>query len=474
MEQFEFEKQKRKRIRREPIYIICCILCLIIGSGVGYFLGYQPSRSLKTDGIYEESAQLLEKYFYDLSDSEVSLEERMLYGMSSFLDDPYTTYFTDEGSEEYNQKIEGSFVGIGVEFVAVSAGGLIMNVFDNSPAYKAGLLSGDMITHVEGTSVEGLNTTKIQEKVLGESGSKVSLTILRNGKSMNVDIVRNQVESSLSYEIKTIHGQKVGLITLTTFGQGTVDLFEEALKEFQKNKVSCLCIDLRDNGGGYLESVVNLVSFLVPKDQVIMRTQDKNNKTQEYKSRNCTKYHFDKGYIFMNEKSASSSEVMIGALTELLNYQTIGEKTFGKGVIQNQFTLSNSSVLKITTRKWLTPEGKWIHKNGFDPQYKIEEEKIDTYLMNKLEKSYQYNDVDEQVITLQECLKKLNYHVDRTDGYFSKATQEALKTFEKDYSLKVNGIYEKNDATLLLSATAYQIFQQTEDQALKKLEELLK
>lgn len=176
----------------------------------------------------------------------------------------------------------------------------------------------------------------------------------------------------------------------------------------------------------------------------------------------------------MNSGSASSSEVMIGALTELLGYKTIGETSFGKGVVQDQYVLSNSSVLKVTTRKWMTPQGRWIHKQGFQPDYEVKEENISSYVMDEMKKSYQYDSVDPQVIYMQRCLKILNYNVDRVDGYFSKATQNALKEFEKDYHLKVNGIYEKNDATLLLSATAYKVCYESEDQCLLKVKELLK
>lgn len=474
MEQFEFEKQKKKKIRKEPIYIICCILCLMIGGATGIYFGKKLVKPSIQSGIYEETAQILEDKFYDLTDSDLSLEQRMLYGMSGALGDQYTSYFTNEGSKEYNQTIEGRFVGVGIQYIAVPAGGLVINVFDTSPASQAGMMKGDIITHVEGTTIEGFTSTQIQEKVLGEEGSKVSLTVLRNGEKKELDIIRGDVESSLSYKIQTMGNEKVGLITLTTFGQGTVELFENALKEFKKQNIQTICIDLRDNGGGYLESVIDLVSYFVPEGQVVMKTQDKNNKTQEYKSRDCEKYSFEKGFILMNSGSASSSEVMIGALTELLGYKTIGETSFGKGVVQDQYVLSNSSVLKVTTRKWMTPQGHWIHKQGFQPDYEVKEKNISSYVMDEMKKSYQYDSVDPQVIYMQRCLKILNYNVDRVDGYFSKETQNALKEFEKDYHLKVNGIYEKNDATLLLSATAYKVCYESEDQCLLKVKELLK
>lgn len=471
-----FEYKKRKKLRKEPLYIMICLLCLVVGGAGGYFWRGQGTEKTTVKGqtIFDEVIQIIENDFLDTTDEKTDLKQRLLNGAIAGLGDPYSTYFTSQEAQEYGATINGSLVGVGISFVTFDAGGVVLDVYKNTPAYKAGVLAGDLITHVQGTSVAGYTSEKIKEMVVGEANSEVTLGLLRNGKKMEVKMKRESVETSVSSEIRTVGKKKVGYLKITTFGEPTASIVEEALKSFQEQSVNDLVIDLRGNSGGYLTAADNILDMLLPENEIMYQMENKQGKRMTYKASDRKKYHFENGYILMNDGSASASEILISGLKEVLNYQLIGTKTFGKGIAQNQKTLSDSSELKYTNSKWLTPKGNWIHKKGIEPDYEVKEKDLGDFTIGKMEKVYKYDQVDNNIQYMQEMLKELGYAVDREDGYFSKKTQEALKAFEKRYNLKVDGQFDKNDLAYLINALTYHLYQENEDKPYQKVEELLK
>lgn len=476
MDHFEFEKKKKRKLRKEPIFIFLCILCLVIGGLGGFYVASssQSSNQGKTDTLYNQISNLIEDKFLDTTDSQYSIQERILAGMVGGLGDPHTSYLTSEAANDLTESINGSFEGIGVSFQVVPSGGLVLETFKGSPAQKAGLLAGDIITHVQGTAIAGYDSDKVKSMIVGENGTKVSLSILRDGQKKSFEVNRGSVESSVGYEIKTEGTKKLGYLRITTFGSSTTSLVEEALKMFQNNNVKNICIDLRGNGGGYIEAAQGLLDLFIPENQLMFKVQYKDNGTQEYKASSREKYTFEQGYVLVNGNTASASEVMTSALSEILHYQVVGEKTYGKGTVQSQIPLSNSSIIKMTVAKWLTSKGVWVNEKGITPDYTVEKEELKDYNINELKQDYQYDQVDDAISSMQKILKTLDYQVDRTDGYFSKQTETAFKQFEKTYGLQVNGIYEKNDATILLSALTHHVYQKALDTQYQKVVSLIK
>lgn len=476
MDNFEFENKKKKKLRKEPLYIVLCFLCLIVGSVGGYFFhGIKESSNQKgSQNLYDQIYKAIESDFLDTTGSEKSLHDRMLYGMVAALGDPYTSYLSVQESQTLTNSINGSVQGIGITFSTISAGGLVLAVYKGTPAEKAGLLSGDIITHVQGTSVAGCTSEKIKTAVSGESGSSVALKVLRNGKSIDLTAQRASVETSASYEIRKSGQNQIGYLQITTFGEATAIYVEEALKQFQKENIQTLVIDLRNNGGGYLNAAQNILDLFIEKDKVLLSTQTATGKEEVFRSTDREKYHFKNGFILCNGDTASASEVMIGTLREYLDYKLIGSQTYGKGIVQTQLTLSDSSVLKYTNSKWLTPNGNNINGEGFKVDYEVKSKTLNDFHVGDFKGPYSYDQVDDNIKYMQEMLKELGYKVDRTDGYFSKSTEEALKAFEKKYGLNVNGIYDKNDATIVLSALLYHIYQEVEDADYLKVIELIK
>lgn len=471
MEQFEFENKKRKRLRKEPFYIAISVICLIIGGCLGFYLGSPKQSKEGNSNIYEQIAEIVEGHFYDTTDSSHSLQERMLMGMVAGLGDQYTSYMTSEQANDLTSTINGSFEGIGVSFTTIPSGGLVLETFKGSPADQVGILAGDIITHVQGTSVEGYDSTKIKEMILGEKGTQVFIQILRDGKEKTFQVKRESVESSVGYEIKTEGKKKIGYLRITTFGDTTASLVEKALNRFEEEKIKSICIDLRGNGGGSLEAARELLDLFIDEGQLMFKVQyAENDYVQDYEASDIKKYHFDQGYILVNKDTASASEIMTSALSEILEYKIVGEKTYGKGIVQSQMPLSQAATLKITTARWLTPKGNWINGKGISPNYRVTNLDINDYInAAEMKKNYQYDQVDYQIENMQKVLKLLGYSIDRTDGYFSLKTQEALKKFEKDYGLKVDGIYNKNDYSILTSALTNYIYQKATDHQYQKV-----
>lgn len=476
MDNFEFENRKRKKLKRGPICVLLSVICLIVGSCGGYFFHdfFQSATTTEVSNIYSQVAEIVESDFLDTTDSDTSLQERMLYGMIGALGDPHSSYMNIEQAQDLGTTINGSFKGIGITFSTVDAGALVLDVYQNTPAQKAGLLAGDVLTHVQGTSIAGYASDKIKSIVQGESGTDVKLRLIRNGKSMDFTVTRGSVETSVAYEIRHDNQNNIGYLRITTFGSTIASVIENALKDFQLQGVDTLVIDLRGNGGGYLDAAKGVLDLFVPQGEIMFRVQPYQGKEIEYKANHRQKYEFKNGFILVDGESASASEVITGALKEVCGYKVIGTKTYGKGTVQTQKSLTETAVLKYTYAKWLTPKGQWVHGEGIIPDYEVNQTTIYDFHIVKMETSYQYDQVDNHIAYMQEMLKELGYSVDRTDGYFSLKTQNALKTFEQKYGLKVDGIYDKNDATILLSALGYHIYQELEDNQYQKIIELIK
>lgn len=477
MDNFEFENKKKKRLKREPLYIIACILCLVIGAAGGYFYSRANDTSRKNEksNISTQIETIINDSFVDVTGLETSLEERMLSGMVAGLGDPYTSYLTKKQSEEFVASINGNFVGIGISFISIDKGALILECFKNTPSIDAGLLAGDFITHVNGTAVAGYSSDKIKSVVQGAENTKVTLKILRNGKEKTIEVTRKSVDSSANYEVKSLDNKKFGLLTINSFGEQTSLVVEKAFKEFKTQGIDDLVIDLRGNGGGFLDAAKNILDLLVEKDKTLFTVQYKTGKKESvYKATDCEKYSFKNGYILVDSGSASASEVTAAGLKDTLGYKLIGSKTFGKGIVQTQAVLTDASVLKYTEARWLTPKGECIQEKGIEPDYEVKQKSLSDFSYAELKQTYKYDDVDNNIETMQVMLKELGYKVDRVDGYFSKQTETVLKEFESKYQLKVDGIYEQNDSFILLNALAYHFYQELDDNVYLKAVELIK
>jgi carboxyl-terminal processing protease len=298
----------------------------------------------------------------------------MIKGYVAGLGDPYAAYFAEDDLEGYSQDIQGDYVGLGIVLANEegSADIIIREVYEDAPAEKAGILAGDILKKVNDKDVSKMDISDIIANEIGkELGTKVALTVARDGKQLtfNTEISRITIKT-IDYKMLE---DKIGYIKIAEFNQKTTNQFEKALDELTKQEMKGLVIDLRNNPGGLVSSASDMLNMLLPKG-VIVTEKDKNNKIIAQVNSDG-KHEFKLPLVVLiNENSASSSEIFAGALRDYDMCTLVGEKTFGKGIIQGMFELSDGTILKITTSEYFLPKGESIHDKGIEPDVKVKNE----------------------------------------------------------------------------------------------------
>lgn len=311
----------------------------------------------------------IDEYFLDDIDEE-KMADSVYKGVINGLGDDYAAYYTAEEYKEIQEKTEGIYCGIGAYISSDAKTGLvtIVNPMKNSPAEKAGVKAGDMVYAIDGKEVSGMEISQVQALIKGEKGSEVKLTLVRADEKVEVTVIRDEiVEDTVSSEMLD---NKIGYIQVTSFEQVTVDQFRDAIDKLENQGEEGLIIDLRNNGGGLLDTAVDMLDRMLPEG-VVVYSMDKNGKKQEYMAKDPDK--FDKPLaILVNGNSASASEVFCGAIQDENAGKLIGTTTFGKGIVQGVFGLDDGSAVKMTTAKYYTPKGRNIHGKGLTPDIEVE------------------------------------------------------------------------------------------------------
>jgi len=303
-------------------------------------------------------------------DSE-ALYEEAIRGLVDSVGDPYTSYFTKAEYDSFLEKMEGSYEGIGV---VVSYGEtedtiIVVAPFKDSPGEKAGMEPGDEIIEVDGVDVIGMSLDKVVERIKGEKGTEVILTVRRLEEKIDIPIIRDVIEIP-TIEFELMEGN-IGYIGMSGFDLITEEQFKNALKELESQGQEGLIIDLRNNPGGYLHIVFAIVDELIEKGNLVVYTEDRNGNREELITE--TKSSFDKPLaILINGNSASASEILAGAIKDHERGVLVGETTFGKGLVQRTFDLDDGSAVKITISKYYTPDGYYIHGIGIEPDVIVE------------------------------------------------------------------------------------------------------
>lgn len=336
---------------------------------------------------------VISEYYYQDADIDVeAMTDGMYAGMVSALGDPYSVYYTEEAWEEMMRDTEGIYYGIGAYLMIDQVTGLgkISGVIDNTPAQEAGLRENDLLYLVDGESTAGMDLSDIVARVKGEAGTKVHLTIYREGESdyLEVDVERRKIEApTVKYEILK---DNIGYIQITEFDDVTTDQFTEAMAVVKGAHVKGLILDLRGNPGGSLNVVVDIARQLLPKG-LIVYTEDKYGEREEY---NCDgRRQLDIPLVVLvNGNSASASEILAGAIKDYKMGILVGTTTFGKGIVQRILPLTDGTALKLTISAYYTPNGNNIHGVGIEPDVVCEfdsdayyDESVDNQLEKALE-----------------------------------------------------------------------------------------
>ena len=443
-------RQKRKRIFMQSVMII---LVLVVGVGFGIFISSTPTI---ISGMNAEKTEIIDAYMENFwlygneyEDLHQTLSDKAYYGMTSFEDDPYTTYQSNAEMKEFASSINMNFVGIGVSYTLQNNVATIIRVFKSSPAEKAGLLPGDVIKFIDDVSIDGLDTEQIREMVIGENGSVVKVGVMRQGTLMEFAIARGPIDS-------TVYGYEyngVPVLELISFGENT---YEECIKYLDEYRYSDkLIIDLRNNGGGYQTSVEAIAGLFIGNHKIVMHTINKDGDEVNSYSKSDVYYdNFKEIAILTNEGTASAAEVLTICLMEQHpNAYSVGTTTYGKGVVQSTFQLADGSALKLTTSKWVSPNHVWINGEGIAPTYDIRQHDVLYEIFYDIEEEvYQYDSVSGFVRVSQEALDYLGYKLERTDGYFDKSFEKALNDFKYDCNLNPDGKLDKQTYEAILSA----------------------
>lgn len=377
------------------------LVCVMLIIGVTMFTGvldwpglfFARSSSVMTREVNQKLREVqayIDKYYLEDIDKE-KMEESLCQGMVAGLGDRYAAYYNTENYADMREKTMGNYCGIGAYVSQDAATGAITIVepIEGSPAWKAGLAAGDIISEVDGKSVEGMDLSSIVSKMKGKEGTKVKVSVWRNGekKARKFTITREEILTP-TVEHKMLEGN-IGLIAVSAFEDVTKKQFRDALDELEAEGQKALIIDLRNNGGGLITTAVDMLDRLLPKG-LLVYTQDKEGKKEEYNSTDDES--LDKPIaILVNEHSASASEVFAGAMQDYEKAVLVGTTTFGKGIVQSVFDLTDGTALKLTTSKYYTPKGRNIHGIGLEPEIRVElDEQKGSETDNQVKRAIEY------------------------------------------------------------------------------------
>ncbi|MBR2712774.1 MAG: S41 family peptidase [Bacilli bacterium] len=366
------------------------VLFLLIGIIIGILLTYlvmsssknpvgkivrNTSKNTKFDSLYETYDAIKEKYYKDVDDE--TLINGAIDGMMKSLEDKHSMFFDLEEKKSFETELSGTYYGIGAEIKQVSDEEVMINkVFDDSPAEKAGLKSGDVFVSIDGESSKGKTSSEIAKNLRSEKKDSSVIVVRRDDEELTIEVQKDNV-TLLSVSSEMLDNN-IGYIAVGLFGEHTYTQFTKALNNLEEQDMKSLIIDLRGNGGGYLSIVTQMISEFVDQNTVIyqMKTREGiekygaiNNRTKNYKV-----------VILIDGESASASEIMASALQEQYNATLVGVTTYGKGTVQETLDLSNGTLIKYTIQEWLTSKGNSINDVGIKPD--IEVELDDNYLEN--------------------------------------------------------------------------------------------
>ncbi|WP_445491142.1 S41 family peptidase [Niallia sp. 03133] len=441
-------------------------IALAFGDEKAVNVGTERSEFNKLYSAYDT---LKKSYYKDVNTED--LVNGAIDGMFSALNDPYSDYMNEKEAENFHESISSSFEGIGAEIQKIDDKIVIVTPIKGSPAEKAGLKPNDTIVSVDGKSLQGMSSSEAVLLIRGKKGTKVKLEIERAEmeKPMDISIVRDTIP------IETVYGDvnKEGIaeIQITSFSENTSTELVNKLNALQKKGMKGIVLDLRQNPGGLLPEVQKIANLFVPKGKVIFQVEHKDGKVEKAVSENTNGTNLPL-VVLIDGGSASASEILAGAVNQSAGVPLVGVKSFGKGTVQSATDLSDGSNIKLTTDKWLTPNGTWIHGKGIEPTYKVELPSYASLSIINPDSKLKKDSNSEEVKTAQQMLNALGYKVDHANGYFDDSTEKAVKEFQRKEKLKVNGVITGDTTVALMNKLREKI--QKSDTQMKKAVDVLK
>lgn len=371
-------RKPRQRKVSQGVFLASLVLVIIVSFAAGTrseeiyqiaapIFGIKVAKQpLDTEVMKEAYRQLAANYDGDLDANKLS--DGAARGMVKAVGDDYTTFLDKEEAAEFNKSLNGEVSGIGAEIGVRNLQPTVLRVLDDSPAKKAGLKTGDIFVAVNGTSVAGETASGVADKVTGEAGTTVKLTMRRGSESLDFSITRAQIsDPSVRWSVS----DDIGILTISRFDDNTGSLARKAAKEFIDKGVKGVIIDLRNNGGGYLTAAQEVASLWLDSGKTVVTEKSRGQVTETVKASGNPTLKGKKTVVLVNGSSASASEIVAGALKDYQAATLVGEKTFGKGTVQKVINLSDDRILKVTVARWYTPQDRNITKEGIQPNQTV-------------------------------------------------------------------------------------------------------
>lgn len=342
------------------------LLLLVTGCSLSLPGGEKRTQEKKLSSIQ----MLIDQYYLDDTE-DTEFEEGIYKGVVEQLDDPYSVYYTKKEYEELMEDDSGHYKGIGV-VVSQNINTkevMITRVFETGPAAKAGLKRYDIITEVDGESVANMELSDVVKLIRGGEGEKVKLTIYRDSKEKVVEAERGEVEAEMV--VSRMLDDEIGYIAIYEFIETTYEQFHQSCEDLKAQGMKALVLDLRSNPGGLLDQVQKVADDFLPEGSVIVSTEDKQGNKESLKAE--TDVNINVPLVVLTDGySASASEILAGVIKDYKLGTLMGQKTYGKGIVQRIFPLSDGSAVKLTISKYFTPNGNYIHEKGIEPDIEIE------------------------------------------------------------------------------------------------------
>lgn len=381
------------------LLVITAFVSLITGFAVANRL-LKDSKVIKEENLSENLETFVKNYNYIIDNyygeyDEQKLLDAALAGVLDALGDPHTVYIDESSVDNFNIQLKGNYTGLGIEIYNSDNEIIISKVFANSPAAKAGLQADDHILKINDQDVTGMKTKEFAS-IIKTDQNNFKLLIKRNDEVKEINVEKQDVIiDSVSSKTYNKDGKNIGYLEISIFADNTYSQFKEKLEELEKSGIDSLIIDVRNNTGGHLTSVENIISLFLDSSHIIYKMEDSSGVKEYYSTGKETKKY--PIIVLTNSSSASASEILTAALKEEYGAKSVGKKTYGKGSAQELRTLPDGTQYKITTHKWLTPKGNSIDGVGIDVDRDIE-----------LSEQYLKNPIEDNDNQLQEALKMLS------------------------------------------------------------------
>lgn len=344
-----------------------------------------PDKNVEFSLFWQVWDTVSSKYFDKTKLDPTQMVYGAISGMVSSIGDPYTMFLPPTQNKIVNENLNGNFEGVGISIGYREGVLAVLSPLPASPAEKAGIKSGDYIVHIkdERKNID-IDSSKIAldlavAYIRGSAGSKVTLTLMRDGNTepIVVDLIRAKLEVPSLNLTWVGEGSNIANIQISTFGAETPKEWDKVVREITDRKdVAGIIIDLRNNGGGYMQDAIDIASDFVPYGKTVVIQENGNGTKQNYKSQKSPRLLSYKVVVLVNKWSASASEILAGALRDISDIKLIGDKSFGKGTIQEPIDIAGGSGIHITTARWLTPNGTWVHDKGLTPDKEIVNEDV--------------------------------------------------------------------------------------------------